>query len=146
MNNMTSRSDNSAIMNLHQEKEEYETEIKELRVALRDRNSKLRLTRKRLREELKNAHRAEYDVFYNKLMNLKSIELILSGKYSSLKLNLLKELRCKAIDNLTYRKLIKEAKNKANKARECVYEFYSYEIEKIFGSYKNLFRLKDLEP
>ena len=48
MNNMTSRAENSVIMNLHKEMEKYETEIKELRVALRDRNSKLFLTRKRL--------------------------------------------------------------------------------------------------
>ncbi len=47
------QSDNSVIMNLHRKIEQYETEIKGLRVTLKECNNKLLLTRKRLREELK---------------------------------------------------------------------------------------------
>lgn len=142
---LTPTPDNPITLKLHQERVRYETEIKELRKELNDAYHNLYQTRKRLKEELMKTHRSEYDAFFNKLMNLKSIELILSGEYSLLKHNLLKKLRCGEIDNSTYRRLLKEPGKKANQAREDVYEFYSDGISKIFGDDKNLFDINDLD-
>ena len=99
---LTPTPDNPITLKLHQERVRYESEIKELRDELKNAYNNLYQTRKRLKEELIKAHRTEYDIFYNKLMNIKSIELILSSEYSLLKYNLLTKLRCGEIDNSTY--------------------------------------------
>lgn len=143
---LTPRPDNPITLKLHQERVRYESEIKELRKELKETYDKLYHTRKRLKEELITAHRTEYDVFYNNLMNLKTIELILSEEYSLLKYNLLKQLRSGMIDNSTYRRLLKEPGEKANQAGENVYKFYTEGIAKIFGDDKKLFNINSLDP
>ncbi len=130
---LTPRQDNPITQKLHQERVRYESEIKGLRKELKETYDKLYHTRKRLKEELITVHRAEYDVFYNNLMNLKTIELILTEEYSLLKYNLLKQLRSGMIDNSTYRRLLKEPGEKANQAGENVCKFYTEGIAKIFG-------------
>lgn len=143
---LTPRPDNPITLKLHQERVRYESEIKELRTELKETYDKLCHTRKRLKEELITAHRSEYDIFYNKLINLKTIELILSEEYSLLKYTLLKQLRSGMIDNSTYRRLLKEPGEKANQAGADVNTFYKEEIAKIFGDDKNLFDINSLTP
>ena len=141
---LTPTPDNPITLKLHQERVRYESEIKELRDELKNAYNNLYQTRKRLKEELIKAHRTEYDIFYNKLMNLKSIELILSSEYSLLKYDLLTKLRCGEIANSTYRRLLKEPGKKARQAQADVIEFFLSEIERIFGEDKKLFKLDNL--
>ena len=78
-------------------------------------------------------------------MNLKTVELMVSEEYSLLKHNLLEQLRHREIDNSTYRKLLREPGKKANLARKNVLDFFSSEIERIFGEDKTLFNLNNLD-
>ena len=142
---LTPKSDNSIIIKLHQERKRHEEDLKAVKQELKATYNKLFQTRQRLKEELIKSHRSEYDVFINKLMNLKTVELMVSEEYSLLKHNLLEQLRHREIDNSTYRKLLRESGKKANLARKNVLDFFSSEIERIFGEDKTLFNLNNLD-
>lgn len=71
---LTPCSDNPILQKLHQERAEHEKDVKRLNNELRMARNKLFSTRQRLRVELVKAHQEEFDSFYNKLVNLKSVK------------------------------------------------------------------------
>ena len=112
----------------------------ELRMA----RNELFSTRQRLRVELVKAHQEEFDSFYNQLMNLKSVELMLWEEYHLQKHNLLQQLRNQQIDNSTYRKTLRPYSIKANESSDALREFYEEGIERIFSEDINLFSIEVL--
>ena len=142
---LTPCSDNPILQKLHQERAEHEKDVKRLNNELRMARNKLFSTRQRLRVELVKAHQEEFDSFYNKLVNLKSVELMLWEEYHLQKHNLLQQLRNQQIDNSTYRRTLRPYSIKANESSDAVREFYSEGVERIFGVDKNLFSIDVLQ-
>lgn len=142
---LTLCSDNPILQKLHQERAEHEKDVKRLNNELRMARNKLFSTRQRLRVELVKAHQEEFDSFYNKLVNLKSVELMLWEEYHLQKHNLLQQLRNQQIDNSTYRRTLRPYSIKANESSDAVREFYSEGVERIFGVDKNLFSIDVLQ-
>lgn len=145
ISDLTPRPDNPILQKLHKERALYEEEVSMLKKELREARNELFATRQRLREELIKVHQEEFDVFYNQLMNQKTLELILWEEYNLQKHSLLKRLRSKQIDNCTYRKLLKPLSVKANQSSDAVHEFYSDGIKRIFGSDSHLFSIDSLQ-
>lgn len=104
---LTPCSDNPILQKLHQERAEHEKEVKRLNNELRMARNELFSTRQRLRVELVKAHQEKFDSFYNQLMNLKSVELMLWEEYHLHKHILLQQLRNQQIDNSTYRRTLR---------------------------------------
>ena len=142
---LTPCSDNPILQKLHQERAEHEKDVKRLNNELRMARNKLFSTRQRLRVELVKAHQEEFDSFYNKLVNLKSVELMLWEEYHLQKHNLLQQLRNQQLDNSTYRRTLRPYIIKANESSDAVREFYSEGVERIFGVDKNLFSIDVLQ-
>ncbi|MBD5184669.1 MAG: hypothetical protein HDS97_07250 [Bacteroidales bacterium] len=142
---LTPCSDNPILQKLHQERAEHEKEVKRLNNELRVARNELFSTRQRLKMELVKAHQEEFDSFYNQLMNLKSVELMLWEEYHLQKYNLLHQLRNQQIDNSTYRRTLRQYSIKANNSSNIVREFYSEGVERIFGMDKNLFSIDVLQ-
>ena len=142
---LTPCSDKPILQKLHQERAEHEKDVKRLNNELRMARNKLFSTRQRLRVELVKAHQEEFDSFYNKLVNLKSVELMLWEEYHLQKHNLLQQLRNQQIDNSTYRRTLRPYSIKANESSDAVREFYSEGVERIFGVDKNLFSIDVLQ-
>ena len=142
---LTPCSDNPILQKLHQERAEHEKEVKRLNNELRVARNELFSTRQRLRMELVKAHQEEFDSFYNQLMNLKSVELMLWEEYHLQKHILLKQFRNQQIDNSTYRRTLRQYSIKANNSSNIVREFYSEGVERIFGIDKNLFSIDVLQ-
>ena len=142
---LTPCSDNPILQKLHQERAEHEKDVKRLNNELGMARNKLFSTRQRLRVELVKAHQEEFDSFYNKLVNLKSVELMLWEEYHLQKHNLLQQLRNQQIDNSTYRRTLRPYSIKANESSDAVREFYSEGVERIFGVDKNLFSIDVLQ-
>ena len=141
---LTPCSDNPILQKLHQERAEHEKDVKRLNNELRMARNKLFSTRQRLRVELVKAHQEEFDSFYNKLVNLKSVELMLWEEYHLQKHILLQQLRNQQIDNSTYRRTLRPYSIKANESSDAVREFYEEGIERIFGSDKSLFDINNI--
>ena len=137
-------SDNPILQKLHQERAEHEKEVKRLNNELRMARNELFSTRQRLRVELVKAHQEEFDSFYNQLMNLKSVELMLWEEYHLQKHNLLQQLRNQQIDNSTYRRTLRPYNIKANESSDALREFYEEGIERIFGEDRILFSIEVL--
>ncbi len=87
---LTPRSDNPILQKLHAERAEHETEVKRLNQELKKARNELFSIRQRLKAELVKAHQEEFDNFYSRLMNLKSIEMIYREAYLKKKHSLLK--------------------------------------------------------
>lgn len=142
---LTPCSDNPILQKLHQERAEHEKEVKRLNNELRMARNELFSTRQRLRVELVKTHQEDFDSFYNQLMNLKSVELMLWEEYHLQKHILLQQLRNQQIDNSTYRRALRPYSIKANESSDAVREFYSEGVERIFGVDKNLFSIDVLQ-
>lgn len=141
---LTPRSDNPILQKLHEERAEHEAEVKRLNQELRAARNELFAIRQRLKAELVKAHQEEFDIFYNRLMNLKSIEMIYREEYLKKKHSLLKQLHEREIDISEYRKELKPLSLKANQTCDAVQEFYTEGIVRIFGDDCRFFSIDGL--
>lgn len=142
---LTLHSDNPILQKLHQERVLHEEEVSRLKNELRDARNELFAIRQKLMKHLVEAHQDDFEIFYNRLMNLKTIELILWEEYNLLKHDLITQLRNREIDNFTYRKQLKPLGVKATEATDEVLDFYSKGIREIFGTDSNLFTIDSLQ-
>lgn len=142
---LTPRSDNPILQKLHQERAEHEKEVKELNRELIKARNELFAIKQRLRFELIKANREKFETFYNQLMNLKTIELILWEEYNQRRHDLLPLLRKQEIDNSTYRRQLRPLSDKISDTRMSIQIFYHEGIERLFGADSHLFSIDGLQ-
>lgn len=137
----------SPLESLHNEIASLKGEMQKLNEAIHNTGIRLIDVQQQLRIELIEANRFEFDKFYNKYLNLKTIIKFREDDLSNAKYYLLQDLRDGKVSRSTYLKTIMRLKENLAEAQNRYYAFYTTEIKKLFPNDWNLFnpaKLKDI--